>query len=420
MPAPTPTPPPAPRRSSTQKSTSLLVPIRDDDLGGGDDQQPRRRAPIRSSSLASELGILPAPSVAASLAPPPDDPLQLTPLRAHYLKRELVTLEFVKELQQLDSPGALSVLGPPFLPKSRFVNGLPQPAPALGSDAARNEEREWEAQVDLPFLRFVFHHFVLSFPFLVACPPTFFSHKLQPFVYSFVSRNISASDDRESDTKRRRVAGKVEKHLGLVMSAAIKLSENGGREEVVRIEDDGTMHTGAPATQEQATANVPNAGLVMMKKRGALTTVERHDEVFSINVVSVRTATTKSRMRTKKHEEFIVRTRRKGIEDVYVARRYGEFVRLAETVRSLSSARSTNTGATRLTRRGPSSSEKNASKRVSRTRRQRIAALSTCVLAPRPKRHLDRAPTAARTLLRARLRHSTRSTSRPSLASGTG
>ncbi|POY76521.1 hypothetical protein BMF94_0362 [Rhodotorula taiwanensis] len=333
MPAPTPTPPPSPRRSSTQKSTSLLVPIRDDDLGGGDDQQPRRRAPIRSSSLASELGILPAPSVAASLAPPPEDPLQLTPLRAHYLKRELVTLEFVKELQQLDSPGALSVLGPPFLPKSRFVNGLPQPAPALGSDAARNEEREWEAQVDLPFLRFVFHHFVLSFPFLVACPPTFFSHKLQPFVYSFVSRNISASDDRECDTKRRRVAGKVEKHLGLVMSAAIKLSENGGREEVVRIEDDGTMHTGAPATQEQATANVPNAGLVMMKKRGALTTVERHDEVFSINVVSVRTATTKSRMRTKKHEEFIVRTRRKGIEDVYVARRYGEFVRLAETLR---------------------------------------------------------------------------------------
>ncbi|GAA5879573.1 hypothetical protein JCM3774_000289 [Rhodotorula dairenensis] len=316
------------RPSAQSRSSSLLVPIRDGDPG----EPPKRRAPVRTSSLASELGILPPPSVATSLEPPPEAPLHLTPLRAHYLKRELVTLEFVKELQQLDSPGALSVLGPPFLPKSRFTNGVPQPAPPPGSEAARQEEREYEAQVDLPFLRFVFHHFVLSFPFLVACPPTFYSHKLQAFVYSFVARNISTSDERETDTKRRRVAGKVEKHLGLVMSAAIKLVENNGREEVVRIEDDGTSHTGAPATQKAA--NEPNAGLVMLKKRGALTVVERADEAFSINVVSVRTQSTKTRMRTtRKHEEFIVRTRRKGEPDVYVARRYGEFVRLAETLR---------------------------------------------------------------------------------------
>ncbi|GAA5977052.1 hypothetical protein JCM10908_004837 [Rhodotorula pacifica] len=318
------------RRPSAQgsRSSSLLVPIRDDDP---DPLAPKRRSPIRTSSLASELGILPPPSVATSLAPPPETPMHLTPLRAHYLKRELVTLEFVKELQQLDSPGALSVLGPPFLPKSRFVNGVPQPAPPPGSEAARREAQEYEAQVDLPFLRFVFHHFVLSFPFLVACPPTFYSHKLQVFVYSFVARNISASDEREVDTKRRRAAGKIEKHLGLVMSAAIKLVENNGREEVVRIEDDGTSHTAAPATQK---VHEPNAGLVMLKKRGALTMVERADETFSINVVSVRTQSVKTRMRTtKKHEEFIVRTRRKGEADVYVARRYGEFVKLAETLR---------------------------------------------------------------------------------------
>lgn len=328
------------RPPTTQRSSSLLVPIDDDDQEQTSATR-RPRNPVRTSSLASELGILPPPTVATSLEPPPESPLHLTPLRAHYLKRELVTLEFVKELQQLDSPGALSVLGPPFLPKSRFVNGVPQPAPPPGSEAARREEQEYEAQVDLPFLRFVFHHFVLTFPFLVACPPTFYSHKLQAFVYSFVARNISTSDEREHDTKRRRVAGKVEKHLGLVMSAAIKLVENNGREEVVRIEDDGTSHAGAPATQQKA-ANEPNAGLVMLKKRGALTMVERADEAFSINVVSVRTQSTKTRMRTtKKHEEFIVRTRRKGEADIYVARRYGEFVRLAETVRfwSLSKSR---------------------------------------------------------------------------------
>ena len=117
----------------------------------------------------------------------------------------------------------------------------------------------------------------------------------------------------------------------------------GFHNQVVRIEDDGTSHAGAPATQQQQkAANEPNAGLVMLKKRGALTMVERADEAFSINVVSVRTQSTKTRMRTtKKHEEFIVRTRRKGEADIYVARRYGEFVRLAETVRfwSLSKSR---------------------------------------------------------------------------------
>ncbi|GJN92669.1 hypothetical protein Rhopal_005704-T1 [Rhodotorula paludigena] len=309
---------PSSSQAQLSRSSSLLVPI--------DDATPQRRIPLRTSSLASDLGLLPSPSVASSLAPPPENPLLLTPLRAHYLKRELVTLEFVKELAQLDSPGALSVLGPPFLPKSRFVNGVPKPAPAPGSPEALAEERDWEANVDLPFLRFVFHHFILSFPFLIACPPTFFSHKLQPAVYSFVSRNISTSDDREQDTKRKRIAGKFEKHLGLVMSAAIKLTENGGQEEVVRIQDDGTSHTGAPATQA-------SGGLVAMKKRGGLTAVEGKDDDFSINVVSVRNQAVKKKLRLKVHEEFIVRTRRKGQSDVYVARRYGDFVRLAETLR---------------------------------------------------------------------------------------
>ncbi|GAA5848790.1 hypothetical protein JCM3766R1_005309 [Sporobolomyces carnicolor] len=297
------------------RKKSLLVP----------EASPQRQRPARTSSLASDLGLY-SPSIASSLHPPSHDPLQLTPLRAHYLKRELVTLEFVKELTTLDSPGALSVLGPPFLPKSRFVDGVPGPAPAPGSPEALEEQRSEERQLDLPFLRFVFNHFVLSFPFLAGCPPTFFSHKLQPFVYSFVSRNITSSDEREGDTKRRKIAGKVEKHLGLVMSAAIKLTENGGREEVVRIEDDGSTHTGVPASQQEQ-------GALPVKKRGNLTKADTKEDNFSINVVSVRNMVVKGRIKNKSHEEFIVRTRRKGKEDVFVARRYGDFVRLAETLR---------------------------------------------------------------------------------------
>ncbi|GAA5820277.1 hypothetical protein JCM10212_000396 [Sporobolomyces blumeae] len=317
-----------PRRTPPRQA-SLLVP----------EPEPQRQRPVRSTSLASELGLY-SPSVASSLEPPEDAPLRLTPLRAHYLKRELVTLEFVKELASLDSPSALSVLGPPFLPKSRFVNGVPQPAPPAGSKEALEEQRSEERQLDLPFLRFVFNHFVLSFPFLVACPATFFSHKLQPFVYSFVSRNISSSDERDGhDTKRKRIAGKVEKHLGLVMSAAIKVTENGGREEVVRIEDDGSTHTGLPASQEQQgdreSKQQPGAAGAAgpVKKRGNLVKADSKEDDFSINVVTVRNRAVKGRVRTKTHEEFIVRTRRKGSPDVFVARRYGDFVRLAETLR---------------------------------------------------------------------------------------
>lgn len=242
-------------------------------------------------------------------------------------------------MTSLDSPGALSVLGPPFLPKSRFVDGVPQPAPQVGSKEQIEEQRSEEGQLDLPFLRFVFNHFILSFPFLVACPPTFFSHKLQPFVYSFVQRNISGSDDRgegeeDSKTKRKKIAGKVEKHLGLVMSAAIKLTENGGREEVVRIEDDGKMHTGLPASQQREKDGqvLPSMGNQNNKKRGNLTRADGKDDDFSINVVSVRNVVVKGRIKNKSHEEFLVRTRRKGENDTFVARRYGDFVRLAETV----------------------------------------------------------------------------------------
>lgn len=268
---------------------------------------------------------------AKSLTAPKDNPLALTPLRAHYLKRELVTLEFIHELKALDSPSAMSLLGPPFLPKSRFLNGVPQPPPPPGSKQALDEARGDEAVADLPFLRFIFHHFVLSFPFLVNCPPTFFSHKLQPFVYSFVSRNISDSDDRDEDTQRKKIAGKIEKQLGLIMSAAIKLTENGGREEVVRIDDDGSAAAAVPASQQGQFAPKPPGSAA--RPVGSPAPPPKQDQSFSINVVSVRNTVVKGRVRNKTHEEFIIRTRRKGEPDVYVARRYGDFTRLAETVR---------------------------------------------------------------------------------------
>lgn len=320
------------------------------------------------------------------LIAPTDNPLVLTPLRAHYLKRELVTLEFINELSSLSSPTSCSLLGPPFLPASRFNNGVPSPAPPPGSPEALAEARSEENQIDLPFLRFVFNHFVLSFPFLANCPPTFFSHKLQPFVYSFVSRNISSSSveadeggREDGDTKRRKIAGKLEKHLGLIMSAAIKVTENEGREEVVRIEEDGHSGVALPASQTAKFGPSPptsppppggSKGVAMFGGQAAAQKKALAEAAFDINIVSVRNVTVKSRVRNKHHEEFIIRTRRKGEEDVFVARRYGDFTRLAQTV----SCPFFFLPLAKLTVSSPNSSEPNASRRTSVPRRPKIAA----------------------------------------------
>ncbi|WAQ89312.1 hypothetical protein PtA15_10A736 [Puccinia triticina] len=228
-----------------------------------------------------------------------NDPQKLTPLRAHYLKRELVTLQFAAELERLSTPHVLSLLGPPFLPSHLFKDGTPiipeQPSPPLSH----------HHNSDLPFLRFFFHRFVLSFPFLENVPSTFFSHKLQPFVYSFFSRNITRTDDREEETKRQKIAGKVEKHLALIMAAAIKLADNRGQEQVVRV------HPNIDPTPNDDDAFVSTP------------IINPPDQVRL-----------KSRMRSKIHEEFVIRTRSQATGEVYVSRRYRDFFKLAESLRA--------------------------------------------------------------------------------------
>jgi len=239
------------------------------------------------------------------------DKNELSPLRAHYLKRELVTLRLVQELEEFLQPDALSVLGPPFAPA--------QPGTNVPTSVQARQARD----VDLPFTRFLFHHFILSFPMLAKAQPSFFSDKLQPFVHSFLARNISTSDDREEMSKRRKITGKFEKHLGLILSAAIKMTDNGGKEEVIRISDyfDGQ---GNPLPQNpQAGKSLPPIPRSVIEK----------DMIFSVNVVTVRTIVVKGRLRNSSREEFLIRTVRKGYPDLYVSRRYGAFYKLAENLR---------------------------------------------------------------------------------------
>jgi hypothetical protein len=244
-------------------------------------------------------------------------PTDLTPLRAHYLKKSLIQLQFNHELDAITTPAStnissLSYLGPPFAPP-------PKDAPLL----------------DLPFLRYMFRQFILTFPFMAAAPKDFYSEKLQPFMASVLARNISPTsvfDDGSEGSEqalRLRLLAKAERNLSLFIGAATKIAE---QEEVVRLTQVDLDRLESAAKKRQAK------------------NLEAVKDIFEVNIVSVRTVVDKGRVRSRVHEvrplhyvyfqrskpkyqEFIVRTRRSNFPDVFVSRRYGDFRALALEVR---------------------------------------------------------------------------------------
>ncbi|GBE79553.1 hypothetical protein SCP_0207530 [Sparassis crispa] len=240
------------------------------------------------------------PSHNADKNPPAaPDLFTLTPLRAHYLKKQLIHLQFQRELDALvaaptNNVSTFSYLGPPFSPP-------PRDAP----------------QLELPLLRYWFRHFVITFPFLAAAPRDFFPETLQPFMVSILSRNLSptsvlddAPEDAE-DATRTRILAKFERNMAMLTTSGTKLVEP---EEVVRL-------TQADLTRLEKLA----------EKRAARE--RKLKDLFDVNVVCVRTVTEKRRIRNRVHEEFIVRTRRARHPDVFVSRRYGDFRTLADELR---------------------------------------------------------------------------------------
>ncbi|TEB30268.1 hypothetical protein FA13DRAFT_1792719 [Coprinellus micaceus] len=218
---------------------------------------------------------------------------ELTPLRAHYLKKSLIQLQFSRELDILtttDVPNVsnLSFLGPPFSTPPKGVQPL-----------------------DLPFLKFIFRQFVLTFPFMEAAPKGFYAEKVQPFVDALVSRNLAAAslldDADEAETSRRKLLAKIERNMAMFLGSTTKLVE---REDIVRL-----TQTDLDRLER----------LAERRKRH----LAKNKDAFEVNVVGVRTVVEKGRVRSRAHEEFIIRTRRSRYHDVYVSRRYGDFKTLA-------------------------------------------------------------------------------------------
>ncbi|KAK0734841.1 hypothetical protein B0T26DRAFT_634887 [Lasiosphaeria miniovina] len=219
----------------------------------------------------------------------------LTGKQEHYLKRELISEQVKWEISELNSPTALRRFGAPF--RSEFGEVSP-----LDSE--------------LPILRYIFNNHIREFPFLdKAREKEFWQDKLQVFLESFAGKNISSSDDRLEETKRKKLALKAQKVVELMMVSGIPTSS--GFEERIRFSE-----------LEIVDANAIDTGVLATVPEG------NYLNGWDVNVAGVRITSVKRNIRYHKHAEFLLRVKRKGELEYFVGRRYGDFARLHKRIRT--------------------------------------------------------------------------------------
>ncbi|KAK9461130.1 uncharacterized protein V1516DRAFT_624961 [Lipomyces oligophaga] len=271
----------------------------------------------------------------------------------HYLKKELINLELSKEVRALlEEPDALKRFGSPFrADNSRKVAPKKIGAPVSGMAAARaagrrlrlfgggsspklddEAEKVDDPQVteisiqdsEFPFLRFVFVNYVRNFPFINQNKETeFWQDKVQTFWESFSEKKISTSDDRTEETKRMRIAYKIQKMIEVMMSSGIRTA-SGIEKGVGMIDPEQTQ-----AAQGERSSSMSAAEKSDTDQREKYmienATDGRPINGFDINVVGVRNVVqNKRRVRGGTHLEFIIRTTHEGREQ-YVSKRYSDF-----------------------------------------------------------------------------------------------
>ncbi|KAK8089731.1 hypothetical protein PG997_004692 [Apiospora hydei] len=224
--------------------------------------------------------------------PPPGQ--TLTGKQEHYLKRELISEQVAWEINELNSPTALRRFGAPF-------------SSPLGEVSPLDSE--------LPILRYIFVHHVREFPFLdKAKEKEFWQDKLQKFLESFASKNISSSEDRLEETKRRKLAVKCRKVVELMMVSGVRTAS--GFEERIRF-----------AEMEIVDRDAIDTGMLNSLPEG------NYVNGWDVNVAGVRITSVKRKIRSHKHAEFLLRVKRKSELEHFIGRRYGDFSRLHKQLR---------------------------------------------------------------------------------------
>lgn len=116
------------------------------------------------------------------------------------------------------------------------------------------------------------------------------------------------------ETKRRKLATKAQKLVELMMVSGIPTAS--GYEERIRFSEMEVVDRGA--NDQGLIANVPQGHEI---------------NGWDVNVAAVRTTSIKRHLRYHTHSEFLLRVKQSGRPEVYVGRRYGEFVKMHKRLR---------------------------------------------------------------------------------------
>lgn len=134
------------------------------------------------------------------------------------------------------------------------------------------------------------------------------------FLESFANKQISTSEDRLEDTKRKKLAGKAEKLMELMMVSGIPTAS--GYEERIRFSEIEVVERGA--NEQGLVANAP-AGHVL--------------NGWDVNVAGVRSTAVRKHIKKHDQPEYLIRVKELGNDEIYVARNYDDFKRLHKRLR---------------------------------------------------------------------------------------
>ncbi len=125
----------------------------------------------------------------------------ITPLQAHYIKRELLRLQLDNEITLLTDETSLRRFGSPFSntdPSKETSHKDEKPTVIQNTNA-----KEYQFTIT----RFIFDEFIKTFPFVSFIGKddneAFWKNKIQVFWESFATKQISSTEDRSENTKRR-------------------------------------------------------------------------------------------------------------------------------------------------------------------------------------------------------------------------
>lgn len=128
---------------------------------------------------------------------------------------------------------------------------------------------------------------------------------------SFARKNISSSEDRLEETKRRKLALKAEKMVELMMVSGIPTAS--GYEERIQFAEMEVVDRGA--NDQGLVVNIPEGRFI---------------NGWDVNVAGVRTTSVKRTVRYHQHAQFILRVKTKDKPEHFIGRRYGEFAKMRQ------------------------------------------------------------------------------------------